>query len=352
MYHSRRPLWRPHLRQLYRWSRHRSAYARSIGGNSLKPAYFAPTALVAYLAAGLVLRGPLFRLWRFGMLVYAAGCVAGGADRSPSRWARISGAIAATHVVYGVGFLVGLLGRGPGALMAGTGDHGRSQALGGRGVPGGVVARHRRQRRPSGRSLESLLVFALFGAGYFIVGYEVVVSKHLVNFDSFSRLAHAYFVWFNDPPKLAAIGFVWPPIQTMIFLPFALIKPLATSLAALPAASATFMALTIVVLNHGLRATGMAWFARYPLLLAFGLNPMIVYYGANGMAEAVYLFFLILGVYFLIRWYQTKHTHLLAFVGIGMALAMLSRYEIVPVRDPDRRRRRRDHADRGATSRG
>lgn len=113
VYHSRRPLWRPHLRQLYRWSRHRSAYARSIGGNSLKPAYFAPTALVAYLAAGIVLRGPLFRLWRFGMLVYAAGCVAGGADRSPSRWARISGAIAATHVVYGVGFLVGLLGRAP-----------------------------------------------------------------------------------------------------------------------------------------------------------------------------------------------------------------------------------------------
>ena len=183
---------------------------------------------------------------------------------------------------------------------------------------------------PSAPVLEALGVFTVFAAVYFVVGYRVVVDQHVVNFDALARLAHAYFVWWNDPQKLAAIGFVWPPVQTVVLLPFALVKPLATSLAALPAASATFMAATILVLNRTLALTQMRWFARYPLLAAFGLNPMILYYGTNGMAEAVYLFFLVGGVYFLLRWHLTRQAHLLAFVGIALALALLSRYEMLP----------------------
>ena len=113
VYHSRRPLWKPHLRQLYRWSRHRSAYARSIGGNSLRPSYFAPSALVLFLAAGPLARGPARGLWRAGILVYALACLLAGVDRVPGRWLRVSGGIAATHVVYGSGFLAGLAGAPP-----------------------------------------------------------------------------------------------------------------------------------------------------------------------------------------------------------------------------------------------
>ncbi len=198
------------------------------------------------------------------------------------------------------------------------------------GGPRPVSSARRRGLLPSAVVLESLGIFAVFAACYFVVGYRVVVDQHLVNFDALSRLAHAYFVWWNDPPKLASVGFVWPPMQTLVFLPFALIKPLATSLAALPATSAAFMAGTMVILNRALAQTEMRWFARYPLLVAFGLNPMILYYGANGMAEAVYLFFLVLGIYFLLRWDQTGNMHLLAFVGVAMALALLSRYEVLP----------------------
>jgi succinoglycan biosynthesis protein ExoA len=113
VYHSRRPLWLPHLRQLYRWSRHRSAYARTIGGNSLRPSYFAPSALVLLAVAGPMTRGRGRRLWRSGAVAYAIACLAAGAARSPSRWLRTSGAIAATHLVYGTGFLIGLAGAPP-----------------------------------------------------------------------------------------------------------------------------------------------------------------------------------------------------------------------------------------------
>jgi hypothetical protein len=69
--------------------------------------------LVAFLLGGALVRGRARRLWRRGALVYAVACLFAGADRSPSRWVRISGGIAATHLVYGVGFLVGLAGAPP-----------------------------------------------------------------------------------------------------------------------------------------------------------------------------------------------------------------------------------------------
>ncbi|MGI8460343.1 MAG: glycosyltransferase [Solirubrobacterales bacterium] len=113
VFHSRRPLWRRHLRQLFRWSRARSASARALRGNSLQPTFFAPSALLIAIASGAVVRGRLQRVWRGGMLAYLVCCIAAGASRSPGRWWRLSLAIAATHVVYGFGFLQGMLGASP-----------------------------------------------------------------------------------------------------------------------------------------------------------------------------------------------------------------------------------------------
>ncbi len=113
VYHSRRPLWVPHLRQLYRWARHRSVHARTVGGNSRRPVYFAPSALLLFLLAGPFTRGRARRLWRFGAVLYAVAVTIAGGDPRPSRWARTSGGIVATHCVYGAGFLVGLLGADP-----------------------------------------------------------------------------------------------------------------------------------------------------------------------------------------------------------------------------------------------
>ena len=109
--HSRRPLWRPHLRQLYRWSRRRGAFARAGGVNSLRPSYFAPTALVAGVLSGPFLPRPLRPLWLLGTGGYVTACVVAGRDPKPSRWWRISAAIAATHATYGVGFALSMLGR-------------------------------------------------------------------------------------------------------------------------------------------------------------------------------------------------------------------------------------------------
>jgi hypothetical protein len=187
--------------------------------------------------------------------------------------------------------------------------------------------RRARSRRLSNRR-ESLLLFALFYAVYAYIGYHTVVKQNVVVLDGLSRLAHAYFVWYNAPPKLAAVGFEWPPLSTLVFLPMAAIKPLATSFAALPLTSAIFGAGLIVVINRALASFGMRSLLRYPLILLFAANPMLVYYATNGMAEAVYLFFLTLGLHLLLRWYRSGQTHILGLAGVAMGLGALSRYEI------------------------
>lgn len=110
VYHSRRPLWRPHLRQIWGFGRHRGAFARYLGGNSRRPSYAAPSALVVWVAGGALLGGRPRRAWTASLWLYAAACLLAGADRSPRSWWRISAAIPATHATYGVGFLLSIVG--------------------------------------------------------------------------------------------------------------------------------------------------------------------------------------------------------------------------------------------------
>ena len=109
----------------------------------------------------------------------------------------------------------------------------------------------------------------------------------------------------HDPPKLAAIGFVFPPMTTLVFIPFAVIKPLATSLIALPLMSCLFMAGMAVMVNRTFARCEMPVLLRLPMLALFLASPMIVFYGGNGMSEAVYLFFLGWAIYCFIAWYLT-----------------------------------------------
>ena len=62
----------------------------------------------------------------------------------------------------------------------------------------------------------------------------------------------------------------------------------------------------------------------------FALNPMIVFYGSNGMSEAPFVFFLVWSVRRLVLWMVDDDVHhLVAAGGIAMALAYLTRYDAV-----------------------
>ena len=104
VFHSRRPLWVPHLRQVWRFGRRRGTFVRRVGGNSVRPSYFAPSALLVWTTIGARVAP---RLWRASLAAYAAACVVEGAN---ARSARVAAAIPATHAAYGAAFLLGLAG--------------------------------------------------------------------------------------------------------------------------------------------------------------------------------------------------------------------------------------------------
>jgi hypothetical protein len=182
--------------------------------------------------------------------------------------------------------------------------------------------------RPPGL-LVGALIFALATAVYAFVGYHVTIDQHVVVFDGLDRLTRAYQVWWNDPPKLAAIGFSFPPITTLVFLPLALIKPLATGLVALPLTTAIFAGLTIVFLDRTLARCEMPAFLRIPIVLGFAINPMTLFYAGNGMSEAVYVSLLALTLYCAVSWYETTQPRYLFAAGFGVSLLLLTRYGFI-----------------------
>lgn len=202
---------------------------------------------------------------------------------------------------------------------------------------GGVATAPRRPRRTPRRRLialdagsaETALVFSICAVFYIALGWRVVHDQHLVVFDATSRLAHAYFVLWNSPPKLAAIGFVWAPVSTFVFLPFAAIKPLATSLIALPVTSGVWAAAMMAVLARTGRFLGLPRWQRLSLVALFALNPMIVFYAINGMGEAPFLALLTIAVYFFIRWYVDDRPHHLVLCSVAITLGILCRYELI-----------------------
>jgi len=124
VFHHRRPLFGPHLRQLGRYAFHRGHFCRRFPSNSLHLSYFVPTAFVAYLVVWVVLvllpqpavmPAALFCLWQglvsVPALAYLALAVLTTVSRNPVVWALTLCGVFATHVTYGVRFLGGLLSR-------------------------------------------------------------------------------------------------------------------------------------------------------------------------------------------------------------------------------------------------
>lgn len=116
VWHHRRSLFLPHLRQVARYGRHRGYFARKFPETSLRLHYFAPSLFLAAIlllsCLGFFYRLPL-QLLSAGLAVYFA---AAGIDVfSRTRDARLGmlavAAIFLSHAVYGFMFIRGILSR-------------------------------------------------------------------------------------------------------------------------------------------------------------------------------------------------------------------------------------------------
>lgn len=182
----------------------------------------------------------------------------------------------------------------------------------------------------AGRSAFEGWIIALIAAvAYTIVGELVIANGHVIVFDAVDRLSRAYMVWWNEPPKLAAVGLSLTPNPTLFALPFALVKPLATSLAALPVISAIPAAGTLAILNATFARCEMSRALRYPALLLLGANPLFVYYAGNGADVALGVFLVAATLLALVSWQIEHSTRHLVGAGLAMSFAALTFYPLI-----------------------
>ena len=121
VYHHRRELWKPHLRQHGNYGLHRGYFARALPRTSLRPSYFLPSVLVLGFGYLVVATGwpmlrwePLYLIGLVGLVVYVGMLILNGCwvwYRSKNfAYGLVSvPAVFATHFWYGVRFLQGFV---------------------------------------------------------------------------------------------------------------------------------------------------------------------------------------------------------------------------------------------------
>ena len=187
--------------------------------------------------------------------------------------------------------------------------------------------------RLSDRQLK-IATFVVTLALYLAVGYWLQVRNGFILGDALSRVSAAQGALFSRDPHLAAIGFIFTPLTAMLQIPAVLLSPLWPEMTERAFSgtimSAFFMAGGVVqILGMG-TDRGLPRVYVLAITALFALNPMIVFYGANGMSEAPFIFFMSWAVRRLIMWMVDDDVHhLVAAGGIAMGLAYLTRYDAV-----------------------
>lgn len=198
-------------------------------------------------------------------------------------------------------------------------------------------AHARQSRRPAsvatGLRWESRLIFWIPLAVFLVTGAVLVFHYSSLNADATARVANAYYMLFSRDPHLAAVGFVWNPLPSFTVLPLLPLKVFWPALAqrafAGNVSSAVFMAGAVWLMWRILVDLDVPRPVRITLTALFFLNPMILYYGANGMSEGLFLFTLLLATKYLVEWLATDRLRSLVLAGSALGLAYLARNEAV-----------------------
>lgn len=183
-----------------------------------------------------------------------------------------------------------------------------------------------RSPRPK-RKFEGGIIFLVTLAAFAAFGYFVVTQWSVISFEALDQLTRALMVWHNDPPNLAAVGFDYPPLAVLVLLPFTLVPIVASSLWALPLSSALFTAIAFVVINRTFEWMGVPRILRYLGLVLIALNPLVMFYGANGTSDMLSASILLLGISCLAMWAISHQVRYLISSGLAFSMSVVAGYD-------------------------
>ncbi len=180
---------------------------------------------------------------------------------------------------------------------------------------------------------EAGIVVLLAAILYLVVAILLDFKYESFNGDAMARMANGFYVLYSRDPHLAAIGFVWNPLQSILDMVPLLFWHLWTPLASHEFAGSLISVACMVGAVHQIRSALLEWgvgcSARLILTALFALNPMILYYSGTGMSEALYLFTLVAAARYLARWLRHSDLRSLVYAAISLALCYLVRSEAI-----------------------
>ncbi len=198
----------------------------------------------------------------------------------------------------------------------------------------GAAERPSAPPRPPGRRVsEPTVVLLLCMSAYAATGAVLVLGFHSIMEDALSRVSNATYVLYSRQPKLANVGFVWTPLPSLLLMPLLPLKalwPALVSTGYLACIESTVaMALSVRTLSAILADLKVARGARLSVVTLFALHPLILWFGANGMSEALLILFVLLATRRLMAWLRAEDSRHLVAAGLWLALGYLSRYEVI-----------------------
>ncbi len=189
------------------------------------------------------------------------------------------------------------------------------------------------ERRSWSRRLlsEGAIVFVLAFCCYLTVALLLAFKYGSMTGDAFSRMANGFYIVYSRDPHLAAVGFVWTPLQSIADMVLLLGNHLWPDLSHYNMAGSLVSSLAMAGVAYQILAALREWgVSRGPRLLLTGLfvvSPMILLYGGNGMSEGLYMFTLTASTRYLLRWMRQNDLRSLAYAAIALGFGYLARNE-------------------------
>jgi hypothetical protein len=187
------------------------------------------------------------------------------------------------------------------------------------------------ERKPRSSRFETYCVLVVSFAVYFTISMLLDFKYLSFQGDAVARMANGFYILHSRDPHLAAVGFVWNPLSSFSVLPLLAFNSLWPVLASHNVAGTTVSALAmtgaVYQLYSLLREWGVSAAPRLVLTAFFAFNPMVLYFGGNGMSEALYLFCMIAAARYFSRWLKDDDLPSLVYSAIALGIGYLERSE-------------------------
>ena len=174
------------------------------------------------------------------------------------------------------------------------------------------------------------LLFALVAAADFAFGMWMS-SRGFRWGDAYSRSVSALLALYSTDPHLAAIGFIWMPLPTLLQLPWMAFYPLWQGMIstgfALSMTTALAGGVTAVIIYRTGRRMGIAKGIALAYTGLVVLNPMLFLFAGNGESEGVAAPGFVGAVCALLLFWRTGQRLYVMWAGIGLAWAFACVYE-------------------------